>query len=415
MVNASTLAPAQSRPTAVTYASTLISPPAHANPEVAAREGIKARQFMIQGLKDSKLSHLDTIQLKAEFNKTFPELGFPTGRIRSAVNTRSGGTVIEAETDEVAVWLSDSMNQGRLCEKLGPKAEFRTRGYNVMAFNVPTDINSEEDSHRLEVCEANGLEPTTIASMKWAKAINRRSPSQRTAHLLLTFDNANAANRAIANGLYICNRKCQVERTRREPIRCLKCQGWNHFARDCAEEKDKCGNCAGFHRTSSCQVNERACVSCKTVDHASWSRACPAFTKRMAEFDVRNPDNSLQFFPTADAWTWSSIEKPAVAATIGAPAPVPASVPATATQARPSKVQLGKRPQHNKRQWDSYIPDYSSHFAPPNPADPTEWYDVVRPSSSRPPNQAVPPTQPSGAGTSRSVVNSNETPPMPNV
>jgi hypothetical protein len=409
MANMPTPPPVQTRPLANTYASMLISPPAHANPKVAAREGIKARQFMIQGLKESKLSHLNTSQLKVEFNRTLSELGLLEGKIRSVVNTRSGGTVIEADTDEVAVWLSNSTNQGRLCEKLGPKAEFRTRGYNVIAFNVPTDINPEEESHRLEICEVNGLELTTVASMKWAKAINRRSPSQRTAHLLLTFDNAHAANRAITNGLLICNRKCQIERTRREPIRCLKCQGWNHFAKECVEEKDKCGNCAGLHRTSSCQVNERACVSCKTDDHASWSRTCPAFTKRIAEFDVRNPDNSLQFFPTADAWTWSSVVKPAVPVT----AKAPASVPATATQLRPSKVQLGKRPQHNKRQYDTYIPDYSSQYTPSDPFD-TGWYDVVGPSNPRPSNQAIPPTQPPGPGTSRSVVNSNETLPMPN-
>jgi hypothetical protein len=65
----------------------------------------------------------------------------------------------------------------------------------------------------LEIREANSLEPTTVVSAKWAKAINRRTPNQRTAHLLLTLDNTNTANRAITNGMLIVNRKCQVERT----------------------------------------------------------------------------------------------------------------------------------------------------------------------------------------------------------
>jgi len=406
--------PAQSRPLTNTYASALINPPAHANPKVAAREGIKARQFMIQGLDGSKLSYLEASQLKAEFNRTLSELGLTGGKVRSVVKTRSGGTIIEADTDEVAVWLASSMNQGRLCEKLGPKAEFRTREYNVIAFNVPTDINPEEANHRLEICEANGLESTTIGSTKWAKAINRRSLTQRTAHLLLKFDNANAANRAITNGLLICNRKCQVERTRKEPIRCLKCQGWNHFAKDCVEEKDKCGNCAGLHRTSSCTVNERACVSCKTGDHASWSRTCPAFTKRVTDFDVRNPDNSLQFFPTADAWTWSQVEKSTVAPTVRAPVPVPASA---VNQARLSKVQLGKRPMQNRRQYDTYIPDYSSMLAIPELDDTAGWFEETR-SSRLGPVQVAPSSQPPGPGPSGGAFNnsnnSNENPPMPN-
>ena len=408
--------PTQSRSFTSTYASVLVNPPAYANPKVATREGIKARQFMIQGLNETKLSHLNPIQLKAEVNKILSELGSPAGKIRSIVISRSGGTVIEADTDEVAAWLSNSTNQGKLCEKLGPKAEFRTRSYNIIAFNVPTDIDPEVDSHRLEICEANGLDPTTIVSAKWAKAVDKRSPNQRTAHLLLSLDDANAANRAITNGLLICNRKCQVERTRKEPIRCLKCQGWNHFARDCITEKDICGNCAGFHRTSSCRVNERSCVLCKANDHASWSRACPTFVKKIAEFNARNPDNSLQYFPTADAWTWSMVDKPA-AFSAGAPVPIPIPTPVLATQVqgRPSKTRLGKRPQHARTQGDTYmptdtyIPDYSTQFSIPEYGDPFDWANEVRPSNPRPSSQVAPPSTqlPCASG---SIANSNTNP-----
>jgi hypothetical protein len=178
-------------------------------------------------------------------------------------------------------------------------------------------------------------------------------------------NNTNAANRAITNGLLICNRKCQVERTRREPTRCLKCQGWNHFAKDCVEDKDTCGNCTGSHRTSSCTVDERACMSCKTRGHASWSRTCPAFTKRLAEFNVRNPDDSPQHFPTSHVWTWLMVDKPAAAVAPAAP------VPPTATQAQSSKTQLAKRPQQHRKQCNTYmpdnvyIPDFSTRFTMP--------------------------------------------------
>ena len=132
-------------------------------------------------------------------------------------------------------------------------------------------------------------------------------------HLLLTFSNADAENRAITNGLSICNRRCYVKKVKREPTRCLKCQGWNHLAKDCTEEKDKCSNCTGLHRTSSCLIPTRSCVSCKSSDHASWSRSCPAFLKKINEFNSRNPDNLLQYFPTANPWTWMVDEKPATA------------------------------------------------------------------------------------------------------
>ena len=413
LASLATFAPAQPRPITGTYTLALVNPPAHANPKVAAREGIKARQFMVSGLNESKLSHLDTFHLKAEINKLLPELGLPAGKIRSVAISRSGGTVIEADSDEVAVWLSDSRNQARLCEKIGPKAEFRTRSYNVIAFNVPTDINPDEEAHRIEICEANGLEPTTIISAKWAKAVNNRLPSQRTAHLLLAFSDANAANRANTNSLLICNRKCQVERTRKEPVRCLKCQGWNHFARDCVVEKDTCGNCAGSHRTNSCQVDERACVSCKANDHASWSRACPTFLKKIAEFNTRNPDNSLQYFPTADAWTWTTVDKP-VAASFKPPAPAQ-------NRTRLSKTQLGKRPQNGRSQrsqqcdtyiptgsypsTDTYIPDYGRRSTLQELADTNGWTDNPRASS----QPAPPSAQPPHASSSTDISNNNTT------
>jgi hypothetical protein len=81
--------PVQPRPPTGSYTSALINPPPHANPRVAAREGIKARQFLIQGLKESKFSHIDPFQLKAELNKILPELGLTLGKIRLAANSRN--------------------------------------------------------------------------------------------------------------------------------------------------------------------------------------------------------------------------------------------------------------------------------------------------------------------------------------
>lgn len=277
------------RSSGMTYASVLVNPPAHANPRVAAREGIKARQFMIEGIKNLKFSHLDTLQLKTELNKILIDIGLSKGKFQSVSNSRSGGTVVEMDTDKAVTWLMDNVNQHKLCDKIGSNAEFPTRTFNIIAFNIPITISPEEASHWTEICEANGLEPTTIISAKWAKAVNRSSPNQRTAHLLLTFDNTDVANRAITNGLSICNKHCHVERTKCEPIRCLKCQGWNHYAKDCMEEKDTCGNCAGTHRTSICLATEKSCVSCKSNEHVSWSRTCLVFLQKINEFNARNP------------------------------------------------------------------------------------------------------------------------------
>ena len=384
--------PSQPRPSTHTYASVLISPPAHANPRVAAREGIKARQFAIVGIKNSKFSHLDFTQLKTELNKILTDLEIPTGKLRSVASARNGSTIIEADNDEAASWLSRPENQQRICTEIGLEVEFRIRTYNVIAFNVPIAINPDDSSHREEICEANDLEVNTITAAKWAKAVERRSPNQRTAHLLLTLNDADAANRAITNGLYICNRRCHIEKSKREPTRCLKCQGWNHFAKDCVEEDDKCGNCAEHHRTTNCLSTARRCVSCRTDDHASWSRECPTFLKKMGEYNSRNPDNTMQFFPTADPWSWFTTDKPSIPTAYRPKArpspPPPPPPPPPSTQARLSSNQLSKRPQQPRRQWDSYVPSYnfSAPFTIADQVDYSGWDNTPGPSNSRPAN-----------------------------
>jgi hypothetical protein len=377
------------------YASILINPPAHANPRIAAREGIKARQFAIEGIKNSKFSHLDNAQLKVELNKILLATGIPSGGVRSVTNSRGGSTIIEADSDDAAKWIAADENQHKICKELGDNTTFRTRTYNIMALNIPLILDPENNDHRLEICEANNLDQSAITSIKWAKAINKRSPTQRTAHLLLTFSNADAANRAITSGLYICNKRCHVEKAKREPTRCLKCQGWNHLAKECLEEHDRCSNCGDGHRANECRSENRYCVSCRSNDHASWSRSCPVFIRKTEEFNSRNPDNSLQFFPAADSWTWSPSfnHNPYPAARVKATPPAQA-------RTKISKVQAGKQPerphqpppdsqhtQQHRRKYDTYIPadtyipNYSSQSNTPGQPTLVDWWANPAPSN----------------------------------
>jgi hypothetical protein len=343
--------PRQTHP--ATYASAIANPPPHVNPRVAAKEGIKARQFLMEGIANTKFSHTDPAQLKSEINKIIGELGLQNGKVRSINKLRSGGALLEMDSDAATTWLADQDNRSKLCSKIGTGVVFRTRVHNLIAFNVPLDITPEDKKHRDEICEANNMEAEEITSMKWIKPIHRRTASQRTAHLTLTFTTADSANRAITNGLYICNRRCQVERVKREPTRCLKCQGWNHFAKECLEDKDTCGNCAKEHRTSDCPTPlSKCCVSCKAEDHASWSMECPTFIRKLDDLNTRNPENTLQFIPTADPWTWTSSVKPT-------PPPLP---PASRPAVIRSRSQPPRKLVPPTRRVDSYVPKYDSYI-----------------------------------------------------
>lgn len=343
----------QIRPPVVgtTYASMLAAPPPHANPRVAAREGIKARQYLLEGIHESKFSHTDTFQLKTELNKILGTLGANNIRIRSVTKLRNGNALVEMESDEATIWLADKDNRAEFSDKIGPSIKFCSRVYSLIVFNVPLALNPEDLKHRQEICEANNVDHDVISAARWAKPINRRSPEQRTAHLILTYTNADAANRAITNGLYICNRRCYVEKVKKEPTRCLKCQGWNHFAKECQEVNSRCGNCSKGHRTSECPTpEERCCVSCVEEGHASWSRECPTFVKKLNDLNDRTPENALQYIPTADPWTWTASVKPAHPSQDRPQPPRPAATREQSQQPRRNQPPLRKH--------DTYIPNY---------------------------------------------------------
>ena len=82
----------------------------------------------------------------------------------------------------------------------------------------------------------------------------------------------------------------------------------------------------------------------------SWSRSCPTFLRKTEEYNTRNPENSLQFFPTTDPWTWTSSERSSTGYAAAPSPPPPKLRPAT------NNSQNSKRPQYNRRQMDTYVP-----------------------------------------------------------
>ena len=300
-----------SRPTltnaATSYTSVLINPPSHANPRLAAREGIKARQFLLfdePGENAMPLQH-DLQQLKAHMNKALRDVGASIGNIRSVIHQREGrGILIEVDSDLLAKWLANKFNRVEFCGRLGTGVTFKSRAYNIISFNVPLNINPENPVHREEINQANQLDENTVSAARWAKPTTRRVPNQQMAHLILSFYNPEAANRAISNGLQICNKNCHAARLKKEPLRCMKCQGWNHMAKQCEYTIDKCSSCGKDHKSEKCShTRSKWCVSCKSNDHASWSRECLVFLRKMDELNTRHLENLMPFFPTDDRST----------------------------------------------------------------------------------------------------------------
>lgn len=223
--------------------------------------------------------------------------------------TKKRGLLIELDDDDVLDWFGKEGNSFAFCVEVGPDVVIKPRAFATLVFNVPLTFDLENAGHRDELCEANNMGAEACVAARWIKPITRRNHEQKTAHLILSFTDPSLANRAIARGLLICNRRLRVEKVKREPTRCLKCQGWFHHAFECMSASDKCGNCTEEHRTSQCPHPQKlACVSCDSAGHPSWSRNCPVFLRKVSECDVRNPENTLAFYPTKEGWTSTSKE-----------------------------------------------------------------------------------------------------------
>ena len=113
------LTPTNSTSTPLTnsYITALINPPPHANPILAAHEGIKARQFALSGFNNSKISHLNHSQIKSLLNNILLELDLTSGKIRSVTSARDNGIIVETDNNTVLSYdLPGSFQNGKYAE-----------------------------------------------------------------------------------------------------------------------------------------------------------------------------------------------------------------------------------------------------------------------------------------------------------
>ena len=285
--------------------------PLDANPRLAAKESIRQRQSLIDLPKGSRLRDCANTVLVGKFSEAMGKATAQKHKIRSALKLQNGGILVEMVTDEGAAWLATKTNAEAFLRELGEsEAFFKTRSYNVIAYYVPLNLDTGSEKDRREIEETNGMPEGCLTKVRWIKPPARRRTDQRFAHVIATFSDADSANRAIVNGLTICNKRVSVAKCKKEPIRCLKCQGWDHIASECVVPKDVnvCGTCgARDHWTSKCtQSGVIYCASCKSHDHTSWDRGCPTFLRKIEELNARDPANDIPFFPAKETWTWSS-------------------------------------------------------------------------------------------------------------
>jgi hypothetical protein len=273
----------------------------------------KAKQILIayNAAEDNTTLNTSLLDLKDKANRIAAEMEDPTRpetvKIKSVTRTHDGSLLLLLNSKEAADWLKEPDVEDKFLDKFAIGASIRVRKYNVLLRWVPLTFDPNNIKHLREIEEVNSLPDHSIWNARWIKLPNRRRAGQTRAHVILTLTTADVANRTIKDSLEICGIRTRAERTKHEPLQCLKCRGWEHKAQDCKAPTETCGTCGENHCTNTCNNKGNLyCASCKTNAHASWDRTCPEFRRRCASYDEKYPENTMVYFPTEQDWTLMS-------------------------------------------------------------------------------------------------------------
>lgn len=293
----------------VKTASPSTTPPDNVDERAEARELIRARQILVdiehEGGKHP-LPELSQAALIDKANDAISTMEGSDGFVFVGVDRLSnGGIVYEMNNEKATEWIREEKNATTFGQLLDETAQIIPRSFPLVVPFVPLTFNPDNEADLREVEETNQLPGGSIKRARYVKPADRRRPDQRMGHVIFVFSNAKVANKVIKEGLIVCHKRLtRVEKCKKEPIRCLKCQGYGHIAAQCIFEHDICGTCAEHHRTANCtRQNHPYCTACDTEGHASWSRDCPVFTEKCLAMDRRHRENLMPYFPTEESWT----------------------------------------------------------------------------------------------------------------
>jgi hypothetical protein len=168
-----------------------------------------------------------------------------------ALETCSKAILLTLNSKEAVTWISGAIIRMEFTEKFLADSQVRQRTYNLIIPRVPLIFDPSDVNHLHELEEANNLS-TTISKAKWIKPLNRRRADQTNTYAILSLSSPDSANLLIRDGLLICGTKVWPKKQKTEPIQCMKCRNWGHFALACLSQTDICGTCGEAHHTISC-------------------------------------------------------------------------------------------------------------------------------------------------------------------
>lgn len=238
----------------------------------------------------------------------------PTHRVRCSKKAQKRWNPVQQRAAEWFRYTSESV-QTSFMNHFGGTANIRNKLFYVIAEFVPTTFDAGATYAHAIVEADHGIMEGGIAFSKYIKPPHLCTPNQKVTHVTLGFVYRDDANGAIRNGLIIEGKHVTIRKTLTEPRRCLKCQGYGHYAPDCKAEKDTCTRCAAHHRTAQCDhkdASSLACANCKGQEakgHGSADRNCLSFKAERENIARRTPENKYKYYPTNDPHSWKLLNE----------------------------------------------------------------------------------------------------------
>ena len=283
--------------------------PLQTDPKIIRDVDRKARQILIDTL-DPKITEASLADIKEKVSAVIAQITNPPQPKDTTIleinKLQKGGFTILFKDKEVINWLQDAGVEFEFTSGISPDASIVKRTYSMLVPWVPLSFDPSNEDHLREIEECNSIPAGTITKARWIKPAYRRAAEQRAAHTIFTLNDVCVTNGFIRDGIKVCGLFIRPSRLKQEPMQCMKCRKWGHFAHACTASVDTCRTCGDKHRTSECNNKDKTyCVSCKSNSHASWDRDCPEFRRRCDQYDENFPENSLPYYPTEEAWTLS--------------------------------------------------------------------------------------------------------------
>lgn len=210
------------------------------------------------------------------------KLGVGITKLRKATR---GAVVVGCESKLQADKLKE-----KVAEDLGEKyvvQEPKKRKLKIKIHDIDKEDCESEEDFWSKVAEQNECGSEGVRGKIIHKTVNSNS---RGVTLIIEVD-TDARKRLLDLGRVKIGWKiCRVQ-DYVGILRCFKCCGYYHFAKDCVK-KEACGLCAGQHMTKDCNSSARKCVNCEDKikkikirnlksDHSAYDNNCPCLKKEI--------------------------------------------------------------------------------------------------------------------------------------